>query len=223
MDGSPVQYNSDGEIIPDYTASDGSLEYYTTFVFSRTDPPFGKQIQFQITGVGTEEKPYLVRGEWTLKWTLSGATESRVMKHNTLIGNSEVTLLETVVTPINIVGIFVIDDPDDIYLDRTSPIASETVESLFVGYRTKDGQIHITSTDRYGLTRVEYSAGISGVDKRYSDYDITNDAIVVEVQTLTKRIIDPDDVDAFVFLKSNPENKDLSALTEENFYIIPIN
>lgn len=229
-DGSPLLYDASGSPIPDYTAADGSLEYYTVFSFPSGNNPVGKEIEIQITAIGTEEKPGLLRGEWTLKWTLNGTADTLITKPYTAIGETGITLLEVEISPISVCGLFLIDNTErqiteDQYVSNyegegvAPSVPHHLVRSLFVGYRTKDGILHTGLSKSTGVTTITYDAG---TNKAYPDFEMNDNDILVRDQNLVKTILDPEDVDALLFLKSNPEEKELSELTEENFYILPI-
>ena len=102
--GEPVAFEQDGEYesaILDWVADDGSLEYTHVISFEETDGRYmGKEIVFTFDSInfGSQKKAGMsepqVVGNWELKWTLTGTSDSITVTPNTEIGNSDVILLE---------------------------------------------------------------------------------------------------------------------------------
>ena len=99
--GLPVQSDEEGCLILDMVANDGSLEYTHYISFAETDGRYiGKEIvcSFQSVDFQSHEKAGMpipqVEGNWELKWTLRGTSDSITLTPNCKIGDSDVVLLD---------------------------------------------------------------------------------------------------------------------------------
>ena len=99
--GLPVQSDEEGCLILDMVADDGSLEYTHYISFAETDGRYiGKEIvcSFQSVDFQSHEKAGMpvpqVEGNWELKWTLRGTSDSITITPNCKIGDSDVILLD---------------------------------------------------------------------------------------------------------------------------------
>lgn len=99
--GLPVQSDEEGCLILDMVADDGSLEYTHYISFAETDGRYiGKEIvcSFQSVDFQSHEKAGMpspqVEGNWELKWTLRGTSDSITVTPNCKIGDSDVILLD---------------------------------------------------------------------------------------------------------------------------------
>lgn len=226
-DGSPAQHDPTGAIIPDYTAKDGSLEYYAAFQFSKGSNPVGKEITLQITAIGTESVPNLIQGDWELQWTLNGTAETRSSTLNTDIGNTGVTLLATDISPISLFAMYTINNSDG-HIHNNDPEFSEgksqaykLVHDLFVGIRMKDGTIHHPQKTS-GICSMYSDAGVQYDYPAYAKEILADQAVLITRSQSLDLLIDPNDVEALVFLKDYPAGKDLSEMTESDFCIVSL-
>lgn len=224
-DGSPLRYNADGTAELNYAAKDGSLEFTTTLIFSSGGEQFGKEIEVHFSALGTETRPSLLPGDWTLKWTLTGTTETIVTKPKAPIGDTGITLLEAEVTPISVFAAFKLDNTDGHINNNAETFdpgreeAFRTVESLFAGIRMKDGTIHTGLTINMGFSTMPSDEGIRLLYPEYASEILEENGVLIIYCQSTNRILEPDQVDAYVFLKSLPGDGEQ---TEEDFYIVPI-
>ena len=99
--GLPVQSDEEGCLILDMVANDGSLEYTHYISFAETDGRYiGKETvcSFQSVDFQSHEKAGIpipqVEGNWELKWTLTGTSDSITVAPNAKIGDSDVILLD---------------------------------------------------------------------------------------------------------------------------------
>lgn len=228
-DGTPLQYDSDGNKILNYINNDGSMEFSITLTVPNTDgnDPAGKWVNTQISAIGTKENPTQVEGSWTLNWILSGYSETRQSKLPFTDDNTGITLLETEISPISVCALFKVDNADGHinYYEADDPgrrEAESTAASLFVGFRTKDGVLHFTQFKSGGFRSSFSSSSPKTIYPEYRTQTQEEESLLIFIQHQLATIIDPEDVDALVLLKSNPENKELWELTEENFHIVPI-
>lgn len=221
-DGSPLQYNADGSPKLAFSADDGSLEYTATLIFSAGGGHFGKEVEVRFCALGTETQPSLLTGEWTLKWTLTGTTDSVASTPNAPIGDTGITLLEAEVTPISICAVFKIDNADGHIQNNAEGFdpgredAFQTAESLLAGIRTKDGTIHTDLTINMGFSSMLSDEGIRLLYPQYAAEVLEEKAVLVTLCRSTNRILEPNKVDAYMFRKSLPGD------AEDDFYIVPI-
>ena len=96
-----VQSDEEGCLILDMVANDGSLEYTHYISFAETDGRYiGKEIvcSFQSVDFQSHKKAGMpipqVEGNWELKWTLTGTSDSITITPNAKIGDSDVILLD---------------------------------------------------------------------------------------------------------------------------------
>ena len=208
QDGSAVRYHADGTVIPKYADSDGSPEYYTIFTFSKG-------------------KPSLVQGDWNLRWTLSGTTDIRHYQTDTAIANTGVTLLEVEISPISIFTVYKMDNADG-HIHNNDPSsnsgrkeAHETIEFLMTGIRMKDGTIHKLGPAT-GINSMYSDAGV-GIDyPAYYDDILQEKAVLLTKSRLIGQIVDPEEVDALLFQKSVPVEKEITEIDPENCLILTL-
>lgn len=101
--GQPVEFGNDEyeSAILDYSADDGSIEYTHYITFHEMDGRYlGKEIQVEFRYIAVQsadkfgENEETVEGSWTLKWTLTGTSDSISISPNAEIGDSGVILLD---------------------------------------------------------------------------------------------------------------------------------
>ena len=115
--GQPVQSDEDGNLILDYVADDGSLEYIYSISFEKTDGRYlGREIAFSFHSFDFQsDKPAgmpepQVEGNWELKWTLTGTSDSISITPNVKIGDSDVILLDAEIGQKTIRARYQVDD-----------------------------------------------------------------------------------------------------------------
>lgn len=201
--GLPVQSDETGCLILDYVADDGSMEYIYYINFEKTDGWFlDKEITFAFHSFDfqSDEKAGMpipqVKGNWELKWTLTGTSDSIAVTPNVKIGDSEVILLEAKIGQKSIRARYQLKD----YWEGWDELAEfpQAVKCV----RMKDGNVY-----RCG-------AGTSGFeDQEKMIYFTEND--------ISNAILDINQVESLMFHKGwdyDPEGNP----TTETFYYIPI-
>lgn len=226
-DGTPVLYDPDGVAIPRYTASDGSLEYYAIFSFSKGNLPVDKEITMTVSAIGTESTPALVRGNWELHWNLSGTAEILRYQTDTVIADTGVTLLEVEISPISIFAAYKMDNSDgNIHNnDPSSNVgrkeAYETIEFLMTGIRMKDGTIYPFGPAT-GINSMYSDAGV-GVDyPAYHQEILKEKAVLLTKSRLIGQIVNPAEVEALIFQKSVPVQKDLREIHPGDSFVLTL-
>lgn len=144
--GEPVRSRDDEfqSVILDWVADDGSMEYTHYISFLETDGRYmGKEIVFTFNSIDIQghEKagPSIpqVEGNWELKWTLTGTSDSITITPNAKIGDSGVILLDAEIGQKTIRARYQVDD----YWEGWDELV--TLPQAVCGVRMKDGSEHI--------------------------------------------------------------------------------
>ena len=201
--GLPVQSDETGCLILDYMADDGSMEYIYYINFEKTDGWFlDKEIKFTFHSfdLQSDEKAGMpipqVEGNWELKWTLTGTSDSITVTPNAKIGDSDVILLDVEIGQKNICARYQLKE----YWEGWDELAEFPQRVL--GVRMKDG-----SEYRCG-------AGTSGFEDQenmiyFTEFDIQDG------------ILDISQVESLMFHKG--WEKDAAGNpTIQAFYYIPV-
>lgn len=152
--GEPVKSRDDEyqSAILDWVADDGSMEYTHYISFNETDGRyFGKEIEVKFSSIGVqaekkaapEEK--LVEGDWTLRWTLKGTSDSITVEPNAKIGDSEVILLDAEIGQKTIYVRYQVDD----YWEGWNQLVE--LPQAIDGVRMKDGSEHFCYSTSFGF------------------------------------------------------------------------
>ncbi|MCI7810289.1 DUF4179 domain-containing protein [bacterium] len=154
-DGSPVKFDDTQPFSPailDYVADDGSLEYTYYINFEKTDGCFmGKEIVFSFHSIDfqSDKKAGMpepqVEGNWELKWTLTGTSDSVTVTPNAKIGDSDVILLDAEIGQKTIRVRYQLKD----YPEGWDELF-EFPQALW-GVRMKDGSEHWCGAGAYGF------------------------------------------------------------------------
>lgn len=154
-DGSPVKYDDTKPFSPailDYVADDGSLEYTHYISFNETDGRyFGKEIVFSFHSIDlqSDQKAGMpepqVEGNWELRWTLTGTSDSISITPNVKIGDSDVILLDAQIGQKSIRARYQVDD----YWEGWDELV--TLPQAVCGVRMKDGSEHRCVASTYGF------------------------------------------------------------------------
>lgn len=154
-DGSPVKYDDTKPFSPailDYVAEDGSLEYTHYINFHETDGRYmGKEIVFTFSSIDfqphtkTGEFVPQVKGNWELKWTLTGTGDSISVTPNAKIGDSDVVLLDAQIGQLSLRTRYQVDE----YWEGWDELV--TLPQGVCGVRMKDGSEHRCVASTYGF------------------------------------------------------------------------
>lgn len=210
-DGSPAKENPDGSIIPKYTSEDGSMEYMMLLMVADDSESFiGKPVHLELHNLGSVEHAAFspkLEGDWTFDFTLGGADEVRYCELSEVLDGSGSTVVEAEISPISLhvaydmplqeTAIDAVDENGGIFQTTTFKEAPR-----LTGVRLKDG------TMLTGIT--------NGGSEGYSD----DNKDIYHSYYATSYIIDPEQVDALLFIKSTPDSD--TPLTEDNLYIVPL-
>lgn len=154
-DGSPVKYDDTKPFSPailDYVADDGSLEYTHYISFNETNGRyFGKEIVFSFHSIDlqSDQKAGMpepqVEGNWELRWTLTGTSDSISITPNVKIGDSDVVLLDAQIGQLSLRARYQVDD----YWEGWDELV--TLPQAICGVRMKDGSEHICGASTSGF------------------------------------------------------------------------
>lgn len=205
-DGSPVKYDDTKPFSPailDYVAEDGSLEYTHYIDFHETDGRYmGKEIVFTFSSIDfqphtkTGEFVPQVKGNWELKWTLTGADNNIQCAPNAKIGDSDVVLLDAEIGQLSVKTRYQLKD----YWEGWNELV--TLPQAVCGIRMKDGSEHICIPSTSGFE-----------DQENMIYFIES--------TMFDAILDISQVESLMFHKGW-ELDENGESTIQTFYYIPI-
>lgn len=201
--GQPVQSDEDGNLILDYVADDGSLEYIYSINFEKTDGRYlGREIAFSFHSFDFQSgKPAgmpepQVEGNWELKWTLTGTSDSVTVMPNAKIGDSDVILLDAEIGQKTIRVRYQLKD----YWEGWAEM-EEFPQALW-GVRMKDGSEHMCGGGTEGFESVENMI-------YFTEFDISD------------AILDISQVESLMFRKGLELDAN-GKPTIQTFYYIPV-
>lgn len=202
--GEPVKSRNDKyqSVIFDYVLDDGSLEYTHYISFHETDGRyFGKEIEMKFSYVGTADEKgspgeRLVEGDWTLRWILTGTSDSITITPNAKIGDSDVILLDAEIGQKTIRARYKVDD----YWEGWNELV--TLPQAVCGVRMKDGSQYFC----YATT---------------SGFEDQENMIYFTESNMFDVILNPSEVESLVFHKGWEKDAN-GEPTIETFYYIPV-
>lgn len=203
--GEPVKSRDDEfqSVIFDWVADDGSLEYTHYISFNETDGRyFGKEIVFTFNSIDVQGHrkagPSIpqVEGNWELRWTLTGTSDSITITPNAKIGDSDVILLDAEIGQKTIRARYKVDD----YWEGWNQLV--TLPQAVCGIRMKDGH--------------EYRCGAAT-----SGFEDQENMIYFTESDIYDGILDISQVESLMFHKGW-EKDEAGNPTIHTFYYIPI-
>lgn len=207
-DGSPL---TEGER-ESYIMEDGSMEFQIMMMSDKKGSFIDKPIHVELKDLGTykvKAGDILVdaEGEWNFDWVLTGSSEMEKYELNTRLEETGAAVVAAELSPISVSITF--DFPRQ---QETEKGIDENGEEItlttykeppyFTGVRLKDGTIYT------GIAK----GGISGYTAENSD--------IYEHTAALNRMIDVEQVESLLFIKSCPEGE--QPLTEEHLYFVPV-
>ena len=204
--GEPVKSRDDEfqSVILDWVADDGSMEYTHYISFHETDGRYlGKEIVFTFNSIDIQNPqqkagPCIpqVEGNWELKWTLTGTSDSITVTPNAKIGDSEVVLLDAEIGQKTIRARYKVGE----YWEGWNQLVE--LPQAVCGVRMKDGSEHFCGGGTSGFEDLENMI-------YFTEWDIYD------------AILDIDQVESLMFHKGwdlDAEGKP----TIQTFYYIPV-
>lgn len=194
-DGTPLERDEEGGFLEVYTMDDGSMEYQITLSNPHEKGYFiNKPIHVEMNNLGTVSKAeYLndIEGTWSFDWELQGSEEMKEYTLNAPLGDTGATVVRAEITPISLLVEYEV--PREVDLNQMD----------MPGVKMKDGTL-------YPFLYL----GPGSMGYQSDDSDLYVAAFPID------RIIDADQVEGLVFIKSYPEDEE--PLTEEHLYIVPV-
>lgn len=209
-DGTPLAEGESGS----YIMEDGSMEFQVMMMSSRKGAFIDRPIHVELKDLGVyKEKAGEVavdaQGTWTFDWVLSGNEAVEQHQLNACLQGSDAIVQSVELSPVSISITY--EFPRN--LETVPGIDENGVEMehgllqeppAFTGVRLKDGTMHIGISN--GLANSKY---------------VDQESEIYESKVALARVIDVDQVESLLFIKSYPEGEE--PLQEENLYIVPIN
>ena len=207
-DGSPVQEDAEGGIIPNYRTADGKMEIdLNVSPMNEKGEHFsdlaGRNITIQMDNFGEHT------GTWTLEWTLEGTTTTVDKTLQEALGNSGATVISANINPISITVSYDFK-PQKIYetgIDEngnTVEIEDYAEPPKLIGVKLIDGTEYI---------------GFSG-GSTYGYDDIESGVYTAKVSL--SRIMNPQEVESLLFLREDAEVTGEQEITLEQCYVVNI-
>lgn len=211
-DGTPLDADENGGFIEHYVMDDGSLEYRITLANNDEKGYFiNKPIHVKIYNLGTVSKAEYfnkIDGTWSFDWILQGSEDMKECTLNAPLGDTNATVVKAELSPISLRAEYEFprQEVTDTGFDENGEeisYHSYAEPPQLSGVKMKDGTL-------YPFLYL----GPGGMGYESEDSDIYMTAFAID------RIIDVEQVESLLFIKSYPENEE--PLTEDNFYVVPI-
>lgn len=184
-DGTPIQLDSQGNLLFRYADTDGSLEYEIDLHFEEPGAHLGKEIEVHFSGFGTSNgnasDEISVEGDWTLIWELTGTENTIHATPDQQIGTTGHRVLEAEVTPITLRTVIQTAD----YFSGWETL--EYFSPSLAGVQLKDGTVKLCTTPS---------------EEGYQDMD----KLLYEIEVCTDTIIDVEQVSGLVFLENGTQH-----------------
>lgn len=211
-DGTPAKENADGGIIGKYVNDDGSMEYVMTLM---TDDSFiGKPIHIEFQNLGTVSKAAYtpdIDATWTFDFTLEASEQIRTVELSQALGDTRATVTKAEISPISF------------YIEYDFPLQEVAIDGV-----DQDGNAIQSTTfaEAPRLTGVCLKDGtrLTGIMQPGSTGYAADDTDTYISYCGTDHIINPAEVDALLFIRTEPESQqEYLNMPEEKLYIVPLN
>lgn len=207
-DGTPL---TEDEVIS-YTMEDGSLEFHVEMMSDLKGAFLNKPIHVELKDLGiyggkAEDVVVEAEGDWTFDWVLPGSDEVKQVELDAPLGDSGATVVQAELSPISVSVTydFPRQEETEIAVDENGEERVHTTfkeAPSFTGVQLKDGTIYT------GIS----GAGVTGYESEDSEQYRDISAL--------QRVIDVDQVESLLFIKSYPEGEQV--LGEDNLYFVPV-
>lgn len=211
-DGTPAKETADGSVIGKYMNADGSMEYMMTLMTAREDDSLiGKNVHIELQNLGTVSKAAYtpdISATWTFDFTLEASEQIRGVELSQPLGDSGAIVAKAELSPISL------------YVEYRFPLQETGLEGI-----DQDGNTINTTTcvEPPHLTGVRLKDGtrltciLNGGAEGYRSDD--TDTYIVHYAI--NHVIDPEEVDALLFVKESPETQqEAYNMPEEKLYIV---
>lgn len=211
VDGTPIETRSDGSLVPRYRDEDGSMEY-DMLLMTEADSFIEKTIHVEFHNLGiydTANHQFVpgVEGSWAFDFNLNGSDQVKSYEMAEELEGSGAAVTHAEISPISLTVTYEMPRQmiESEAVDENGVVSKYTTTARpprIIGVRLKDGTLLTDIADGggegyCGLTTNTYQASFA-----------------------TGYIIDPEQVDALLFIKADTEGD--APFTEENLYIIPL-
>ena len=203
VDGTPFREGLHG-----YVMEDGSLEFWLT-LNSRDEAPgyfIDKPVHIELKNLGTVAKAeYENRtdGVWSFDFNLQGSADMKECLLNAPLGDSKATVIRAEISPMSLMVQYDFPRLNAADNDDNANTALFEEPPHLTGIKLKDGTLY---------PFVYFGPGRMGYESNESD--------VYTMAFAIDRIIDVEQVESLLFIKSYPG--DGLVPTEDNFYVVPI-
>lgn len=207
-DGTPL---AEGEIRC-YTMADGSLEYHATMMSNQRGTFLNQPIHAEFKDLGYYAAKaggveVEAEGTWSFDWELTGSDEMVTYELNEPLGESGATVLRAEMSPISIALTYEFprtEQTEDAIGEDGEQVSVTTLADPpdFTGVRLKDGTVYVRVTNG-GLQGYQ---GESDIYEKITGFD---------------RVLDIDQVESLLFIKSYPDGF-FQPLTEEHLYEVKV-
>lgn len=202
----------DGDITERFVQDDGSMEFILILSTNEKGLFINKPVHVEFNGLGTVAKAAYtpdLEENFAFDWTFTGSSEAKEIDLNEVLGDSGATVTHTEISPVSFCVTYEfprVEIPTEAVDENGNviPMTEYKEPPAPKGVRMKDGTMY-----PYLLC----GPGSMGYESKDSD--------TYCCRLSTDRVIDPDQVESILFLKSVPEGE--GVLTEENFYMVPVN
>ncbi|MCC8068035.1 MAG: DUF4179 domain-containing protein [Clostridiales bacterium] len=223
-DGSEIKEDENGNWLLQYVQDDGSLEYCITLYSTVENAFIGRNLHIAFQELGSymenteEEIRTDVDGTWDFDLTLSGSPNTTTYDLDAVLGDSGATVIQAILSPLSATiyyefpySEYTVEAEDEDGMTRITTLFEEA--PAFIGFRMKDG------TDIRYLT----GGGSNGYDNDMNDTGNGEKTFYRVIQGYG-RVIDVDEIESLLFLKSYPEESEDSetVLSDENLYIVTL-
>lgn len=214
-DGTPAKENADGGIIGKYINDDGSMEYIMTLMTNRPDDSFiGKPIHIELQNLGTVSKAAYtpdIDATWSFDFILDASEQIRTVELSQPLGDSGATVTKAQISPISF------------YVEYHFPLQLVAIDG-----QDQDGNAIQSTTfaeaPRFTGVRLKDGTRLTGIAQPGSEGYNSDDTDTYVLYCGTDHIINPEEVDALLFIKTEPESQqEYLNMPEDKLYIVPLN
>ena len=216
MDGKAIHADDGTPLTEDetisYTMEDGSLEFHVEMMSDLRGAFLNKPIHVELKDLGiyggkAEDVVVGAKGDWSFDWVLAGSDQMKQVELDAPLGDSGATVVQAEISPISVSVTcdFPRQEETEIAVDENGEESVHTTfkeAPSFTGVRLKDGTIYT------GIS----GAGVTGYESEDSEQYRDISAL--------QRVIDVDQVESLLFVKSYPEGAQM--LGEDNLYFVPV-
>lgn len=210
-DGTSLKEDANGAWVSVYEDENGAMEYIMILHAPAGDGSLiGKTIHVYFQNIGTVYKTAYtndIDGTWEFTIDLTGCDAVEVYQLNSKLGDTGAVVVYAEISPVSIM------------VDYDFP--RRKIEDMA---QTEDGRFTTTTFYDYppfiSGVRLRDGTLLHGLMNGGSSGYVSEDSDIFRYIIALDRVLDVEQIDALLFLKSYPEGE--NEFTEDNFYIVPI-